>query len=685
MNTNSVVKIIDKALFVFIFLFLASLTNSIFVNQIGYFGALLLLIIRFALNRENKLKYTGLELAFALFILVEFISAILSVNKPAAFNNLLKRFLLIPVFYTVIASAGDLKTAKLFVKIYLGAAFITIMAYIIFSYEHFVAQLYQIEAKGPSPFQYVMTAGGLISFTAVYFFAFFMNEKTKPGYKFLLGAAFAVSVTALFASYTRAAWLGAGVGILLILILKQKYVLIALGAAVIVIMLFMKQNSSELITFRVENNNLIETGKISTEGRARGFFADSLSIILADYENGILNIANRKITSRIATPAPAVWVSNLTGDLILGVLVDQRMLLLRRTADSSLTALTEFASPGILYDADYLNGKLYTADVDSGLTVFDIMDIRLQKRFPEYSGFRYFSIDTIFLAGYNLNDKEIKFYSVKEGLPHEFIFNYKIETTRGNIWLHKGRVIFTADDALKIFSVKEKNLKLEQNFPEMNSVDQILFTGDTVFASSLTGDLFIMKTDSAGNLYQLKRFMLGYQPGGAAYLKGMVYVSRFNRNRILSVADPYHMTNIERINQWKTGIRILKDYPLFGVGDIDLKPVYKKYKHYYEKYEYGHLHNNFIHVLVILGGIGLCVFLFLLIKIYLLNIKIYRALKGRPFVSSFALGTLAAFTAFIFTGLAEWNFGDQEIITMVWFSLGINFALYNLAKNEEQN
>jgi hypothetical protein len=40
------------------------------------------------------------------------------------------------------------------------------------------------------------------------------------------------------------------------------------------------------------------------------------------------------------------------------------------------------------------------------------------------------------------------------------------------------------------------------------------------------------------------------------------------------------------------------------------------------------------------------------------------------------LGALAAFIGFLFAGLGEWNFGDQEIVTMLWFTLGLNIAFY---------
>jgi O-antigen ligase len=144
------------------------------------------------------------------------------------------------------------------------------------------------------------------------------------------------------------------------------------------------------------------------------------------------------------------------------------------------------------------------------------------------------------------------------------------------------------------------------------------------------------------------------------------------------MVDPYHITNINRLNQWKTGFKILASHPIFGVGDIDLHQLYLKYKEPYEKETFGHLHNNYVHFIVILGVFGFIVVVYMLIKIFLLNLKIYKTVKEEEFISSYALGTLAAFTGFLFSGLAEWNFGDHEIITMVWFTIGLNIAFYKL-------
>jgi hypothetical protein len=63
--------------------------------------------------------------------------------------------------------------------------------------------------------------------------------------------------------------------------------------------------------------------------------------------------------------------------------------------------------------------------------------------------------------------------------------------------------------------------------------------------------------------------------------------------------------------------------------------------------------------------------------------NIYNSLKKIPIASSFSIGAFASFIGFLFSGLAEWNFGDQEIITMVWFILGLSISFFKVNKDAD--
>ncbi len=173
------VKILDGAIYFFMVIFLISLTNSIFANQVGYFLALLLILIRYFITKENQFEKTGLEPALAWYLVAEILSAIFSHEQGAAFHNVLKRALMIPLIYIAIAASTDFNRSKKYFKIYIGASLITVLIYIYFSYKFYINNLYGIEQSGPSLFQYPITAAEILSFTVVFLFAFFINEKTS--------------------------------------------------------------------------------------------------------------------------------------------------------------------------------------------------------------------------------------------------------------------------------------------------------------------------------------------------------------------------------------------------------------------------------------------------------------------------------------------------------------------------
>ena len=105
-------KILDWTILFFFVIFILSLSNSIFVNQIGYFGALLFILLKIFLTRKNQFLKTGLELAFALYMIAEILSLIFSEYRLEALHNFYKRALLIPVFYTTITVTDSFKLGK---------------------------------------------------------------------------------------------------------------------------------------------------------------------------------------------------------------------------------------------------------------------------------------------------------------------------------------------------------------------------------------------------------------------------------------------------------------------------------------------------------------------------------------------------------------------------------------------
>lgn len=157
------------------------------------------------------------------------------------------------------------------------------------------------------------------------------------------------------------------------------------------------------------------------------------------------------------------------------------------------------------------------------------------------------------------------------------------------------------------------------------------------------------------------------------------FAPTYVRNRVESIIDVNHPENIARVELWKAGIKIFKDHPIVGVGDIDTGHLIDQYADPSLPRIWGHLHNTPLQLLVNYGILGFVALIGMFVKIFSVEWEIFSRVKNSWFEGSFALGTLAALVAFFVSGLTEWTFGDQEVITLVWSTLGILLGIARLA------
>jgi O-antigen ligase len=156
------------------------------------------------------------------------------------------------------------------------------------------------------------------------------------------------------------------------------------------------------------------------------------------------------------------------------------------------------------------------------------------------------------------------------------------------------------------------------------------------------------------------------------------------RSRAASIFDLNEPSNRMRIILLESSPEVVKDHPIVGVGLIDLLPVFDEYvlpnvPEHLRGERLGHFHNNFVQVAVQTGILGLTIFIFVLFNIVRSEWEGYRT-AGDRFLESVSLGSLAAFVAFLVNGMFEYNFGDSEVIMLVWFTLGLSIASRRLSR-----
>lgn len=683
MEKNKTIKILDGMVYFFMVLFLLSLTNSIFVNQIGYYFALIVILVRLAITRENPFAKTGLETPFLLFMAAEIISLILTQDHGGAVHNALKKALLFPLIYTTIAATPGIDRGKKYFKIYIGASLVTVLIYLFFSYRFYIYNLYSIEQSGPSLFQYPITAAEILTFTVIFLFAFFINEKTSVKNRILLLAGFLVSLLALVSTYKRTGWTGAIFGIFIVLLIKKQWKIIIPLVLVVAGLFFTQKNISRVNIFDYSGGKLVPSYSYNTAGRAYDITPVDSNYYVSDYENGLVKYNGEKESGKTELAAPVGALKHWKNNYYVASLIDSRFVLMK-DVNGNMKPAGGFLTPGITYDFKIKNDFCYVLDNDSGLTVFKTPEnLEDTVRYSNLKKFTNIYVDSARMILYSA-PRQISVMKLDGGLPDGEAGRLENKSDIDDIFYTDGKLFISDAHGLGLYQVTDTGLVSLDRNPSLSKLFHWDQNDGRLFAADLNGNFYELKYPPGNKIQVLSKDNLGFNPKSIAFKNGKLFTSFVKRSRLLSIFDPYHPSNTVRFELWEAGWKMFKDHPLFGVGDIDLQKLYKQYRKPYDKELQGHMHNNFIHVLVTLGLFGFLAFCYLIFKIISVEWGIYKKTKKVRFISSYALGAFASFCAFLVAGLTEMNFGDHEIITLVWFSFGLNYALYLHFKNNIQ-
>lgn len=147
------------------------------------------------------------------------------------------------------------------------------------------------------------------------------------------------------------------------------------------------------------------------------------------------------------------------------------------------------------------------------------------------------------------------------------------------------------------------------------------------------------------------------------------------RMRLHSAFDPHHPMNLERTYMWEAGWRMFQDHPWTGVGLQDLRPLYDRYRQPQAREHPGHLHSVPAQIAASMGIVGLAAFVLLYVSLFRAAGSGLLVMLRTPDLSAgLRLGVTAALTGFLVAGLFEWNFGDEELLYLLFVLVGMAWS-----------
>ena len=143
--------------------------------------------------------------------------------------------------------------------------------------------------------------------------------------------------------------------------------------------------------------------------------------------------------------------------------------------------------------------------------------------------------------------------------------------------------------------------------------------------------------------------------------------------RARSILNPQDATLRDRIAMWQSGLAMISDYPILGVGPGQVRVWYPHYRRPEAvRLSTGHLHNSPIQVAAERGLLALGVWIWLWVVFFGAAWRELRRVgRDRPLERALVSASLWGVAGFLVAGLFEHNFGDGEVVMLVYALMAI--------------
>jgi O-antigen ligase len=138
--------------------------------------------------------------------------------------------------------------------------------------------------------------------------------------------------------------------------------------------------------------------------------------------------------------------------------------------------------------------------------------------------------------------------------------------------------------------------------------------------------------------------------------------------RVQSIVDLEDETLRDRVAMWRSGLSMIADHPLLGVGPGEVRAWYQHYRRPEAiRPSTGHLHNSAIQLAAERGLPAFGAWVWLWVVFFREGWRILRRVgKESPVSRALVSASLASVAGFLVAGLFEHNFGDGEVVMLVY-------------------
>jgi O-antigen ligase len=151
------------------------------------------------------------------------------------------------------------------------------------------------------------------------------------------------------------------------------------------------------------------------------------------------------------------------------------------------------------------------------------------------------------------------------------------------------------------------------------------------------------------------------------------------QDRIKAGFDTSDSTTRGRLELLRTSVGMIRDNPVLGVGPKSVSTAALRYRTTSEfpDWLYQHMHNNALQIAAERGIPGLLLWLWFMFRLAWDAWRVYREARAddsRRDALFAGVSALGVWAAFVVAGVAEYNFGDSEVLSLFIFVAAIPYA-----------